>query len=152
MRHRLHFLLVAIGVAIGCSSTPQEPPRKTASTHLLELKIHSSIERRITVEQDGSIADATTGTTAFSASGKLSPDDLASLKKLAASVDWTTIPGTGFTTADGKPVAGGREYDLTYYGTSPSRIVHSMDGAAEVASFTRLRDTVELYGNKIGGK
>jgi hypothetical protein len=144
MRHLPHFVLVALAIQAGCSGEPEKKP--TATKPLLELRMQPPA-RTITVDTMGAISDVISPNRA---SGKLAPDDLKALQGLAASIDWAKLPLEGFKTADGKPVEGGRSYTLVYSGTTPPRTVQSMDGAAEVASFTKLRDTIELYANKIG--
>lgn len=141
--------LVVAGLAFSlaaCSSEPEKKPAGPPSKAFLELKL-SPPPRTITIEQDGAISDVLSGTTSARSAGKLKPEDLKTLKEMAASVEWAKIPNEGFKAE--KPVEGGRTYELTYAGP-PSRTVHSMDGAAEVASFTKLRDTIELEANKIG--
>lgn len=143
--------LVVAGLSFAlaaCSSEPEKKPTP-ASKALLELKL-APPPRTITIDQDGAISDVLSGTTSARAAGKLKPEDLKTLKEIAASVEWAKIPAEGFKTESGKPVEGGRTYALTYAGLSPARTVQSMDGAAEVASFTKLRDTIELEANKIG--
>lgn len=156
MRSLPHFALAIAGVltlvAGGCSSEPEKKP-VPATKSFLTLKIDATLKRTITIDTDGAISDVATssgGGPATVSAGKLKADDLKLLKEMAASVEWAKIPGDGFKTANGKPVEDGRVYELTYYATTPARTVHSMDGAAEVASFTKLRDTIELDANKIG--
>jgi len=138
--------LVLALVLLGCSSEPEKKPA-TGKKTFLELKIQSPAVRSITIDGDGGIADILSP---LRVAGKLNPDDLKALKSIATSVEWDKIPVEGFTTAAGKPVEGGRTYDLTYGGLAAPRVVHSMDGAAEVASFTRLREAIEIDANKIG--
>ena len=146
MRGVAHFTVaLALAAAIGCSSTEEKKPE--GKKPFLELKITPPATRTITVDSEGGIADVLSPS---KVTGKLRPDDLKTLQALAASIEWAKIPNEGFKTADGKPVEGGRTYDLTYSGMTPPKLVHSMDGAAEVTSFTRLRDTIEADANKIG--
>jgi len=139
-----HLVLVALAIQAGCSSEPEKKPSGTKP--LLELKMQPPA-RTITVDSLGAISDVISPARA---SGKLAPDELKALKDLAGSIDWAALPAEGFKTADGKPVADGRSYDLTWSGTTPPRTIHSMDGAAEIASFTKLRDRLEFDANKIG--
>lgn len=143
---RAFFPLALAALALGCSSEPEKKPE--GKKPFLELRIQSTKLRTISVTSDGGIADVLSGSPALA--GKLKPDEWKSLKELATSIDWSKLPLEGFKTPDGNRVAGGRSYDLTYSGTTPPRAVHSMDGAAEVASFTRLRDRLELDANGIG--
>ena len=137
-------LPIVLAVALGCSSAPEKKPEPKKG--FLELRIQSPALRVITVDPDGSVADILTPTRAV---GKLTPADLKTLQDLASAVEWDKIPAEGFKTADGKPAAGGRTYDLTYFMRSPSKTVHSMDGADE-GSFGKLRDAIEVDANKIG--
>jgi hypothetical protein len=149
MKHVFHSaVLISLALlALGCSSEPEKKPEAKKPT-FLTLKIQSPLVRTITVDPDGSVADVISGSPAVKF--KLSADGLKSLQDLAAKVEWAKIPGEGFKTDSGNPVKDGRVYDLTYGGVTPTRTVHSMDGATEDASFTKLRDAVELDANKAG--
>jgi hypothetical protein len=144
MKRAFHFGFVVALIVAGCGG---EEPKDDTNKTLLELKISTGVVRTITVTEGGAIAEVISPS---KATGRLKPTELQELKGLASKVEWAKVPGEGFKTADGNPVAGGRSYDLTYNGITPPKTVHSMDGATEDANFKTLRDTIENDANKIG--